>query len=135
MREHSQTRARPLLCMGVFMHLYVCSERDVQAAEPFTNTINRMNHLLRQLRRQQGFYFSTHGFCIMSQAARGMPLTILMVLAEAINDAVTEQWLDFKKMVVMLAGGGVWGHHLVSTMNLCAMLCPPANLHSNTRGE
>lgn len=93
-----------------------------------------MNHLLQQLRRQQCFYFSTHSFCIMSQAAGGTLLTILMMLAEAINDAVTEQWLDFKKMVVMVAGG-VWGHHLVSTMNLCAVLCPPADLHSNARGE
>lgn len=94
-----------------------------------------MNHLLRQLKRQQRFYFSTHSFCIMSQAAGGSLLTILMMLAEAINDAVTEQWLDFKKMVVMVAGGEMWGHHLVSTMNLCAMLCPPADLHSNTREE
>lgn len=42
----------------------------------------------------------------MSQAAGGTPLTVLMMLAEAINDAVTEQWLDFKKMVVMVAGRG-----------------------------
>lgn len=68
-----------------------------------------MNHLLQQLRRQQRFYFSTHSFCIMSQAARGTLMTILIMLAEAINDAVTEQRLHFKKMVVMLARGGMWG--------------------------
>lgn len=41
----------------------------------------------------------------MSTAARGTLLTILMMLAEAISDAVTEQWLDFKKMVEMGTGG------------------------------
>lgn len=50
----------------------------------------------------------------MSQAAGGTPLTILMMLAEAINDAVTEQWLDFKKMVVMVAVR-VWG----SSSSIC----------------
>ena len=95
----------PILCC-VLMCVCVCGEHDAQAAEPFKNTINRMNHLLRQLKRQQHFYFSNHSFCIMSQAAGGTPLTVLMMLAEAINNAVTEQWLDFKKMVGMVAGGG-----------------------------
>lgn len=80
-----------------------------------------MNHLLQQQRRQQRAYFSTHSFCIMSQAAGGAPLTILMMLAEAINNSVTEKWLDFKEIVLMVAGRGMWGHHLASTMNLCAL--------------
>lgn len=90
----------------VWVHLCmicVCGEYGAQAAEPFKNTINGMKHLLRQLRRQQRFYFFSH--CIMSKAARGTPLTILMMLAEAINDAVTEQWLNFEKMVVIVVGG------------------------------
>ena len=52
----------------------------------------------------------------MFRAARGTPLTILMMLEEAINDAVTEQWLDFSKMVA--GGWGCGGHHPVSNMNL-----------------
>lgn len=66
----------------------------------------------------------------MSQVAGGSLPTILMMLAYAINDAVTEQWQDFKKMVVMVVGGGMYGHHLVSTINQCAMLCPPADIRA-----
>ena len=129
MREHNETY---FSCVRVYLCICVRGEHGAQATEPFKNTINRMNHLLRQLRRQQRDYSSSHSFCIMSKAARGTPLTILMMLAAAINDAVTELWLDFKKIVVMVAGRGSWGHNLVSPLNRCA---PPGDLHGNTRGE
>lgn len=40
--------------------------------------------------------FSIHSLYIICLGAKGTLLTILMKLAEAINDAVTEQWLFFE---------------------------------------
>lgn len=57
---------------------------------------------------------------ISQPAARGTQLTILMMLAEAINNAVTEQWLDFEDNGGDGSGRGIQG----SSSNIyCESVC------------